>query len=82
MLLYDLDEYTHVIGSNVSSIYDGSEPELLVSHLVPDVLMPLMLNSSLLSLISKGLGCRYLRKKEDITLNIMLHCALHLNSYV
>jgi len=74
MLLYDLDEYTHVIGSNVLSIYDGSESELLVSHLVPDVLMPLMPNSSLLSLISRGLGCRYLHKKEDITLNIMLHC--------
>jgi hypothetical protein len=82
MLLYDLDEYTHVIGSNVLSIHDGSEAELLVSHLAPDVLMPLMLNSSILSYISKGLGCRYLRKKEDITLNSMLHCALHLNIYV
>jgi hypothetical protein len=56
VLLDDLDEYTHVIGSNVSSIYDGSEVELLVSHLVPDVLMPPLLNSSLFSLISTGLG--------------------------
>jgi hypothetical protein len=56
IVLYDFDENAHVIGCNVLSIYDGSEAELLVSHLVPDALMPLMLNSSLLSLVSKGLG--------------------------
>ena len=64
VLLYDLEEYTHVTGSNVLSIYDGSEAELLASHLVPDVLLPLMLNSLLLWLTSKGLGCLYLCKRK------------------